>query len=150
MTTSDPYAAMRELSHERIYSLWQLAKLGGALEGDDARLVQAMRDHPEYHDVWEHLTEFEQEQVVVNDVNPLLHVMMHSVVETQAAKNEPPQVRAALKYKTSRGTSRHDAVHEIANVFVQFLWVVLHDRKPFDNAGYRRKVAEMLPKKMRR
>ena len=76
--SSDSYGAMRELSHERNYGLWQAAKQGATFEGEDARLVEAMRDHPEYYDTWEHLTEFGREQVVINGVNPLLHVMMHS------------------------------------------------------------------------
>jgi hypothetical protein len=144
-----PYGVMRELSHERCYAIWQVAKLGGELEDDDARLAQAMRDHPEYYDVWEHLTEFGQAPVELNGVNPLLHVMMHTVVENQAAQNNPPEVRAVLEFKTSRRTSRHQAVHEIANVFAKLLWSVLHDHKPFDSDAYRRKLVKMLPRSKR-
>ncbi len=147
--TSDPYGALRELSHERTYLIWQQAKLGVDLEGDDARLAQALRDHPEYYSVWEHLTEFGQEKVERDGVNPLLHAMMHTVVENQAALNEPPEVRAVLEYKTARRTPRHQVVHEIANAFTELLWVVLHDRQPFDNNAYRRKLAKMLPRAKR-
>jgi hypothetical protein len=148
-TPSDPYGTLREQSHERFYLLWQQAKLGADLEGDDARLVQAMRDHPEYYDTWEHANEFLQEQVTVNGANPFLHVTMHTVVENQAAQNTPPEVCAALEYKILHKTPRHQAVHEIANAFTELLWVVLHDHKPFDDDAYRRKLAKLLPRSQR-
>lgn len=144
-TVSDPYAALRELSHERFYTLWQRAKAGEPLEDEDVRTIQAMRDHPEYYDTWEHANEFLQEQVTVNGVNPFLHVMMHTVVENQAAQDEPPEVHVLLEYKTAR----HQVVHEIANAFTELLWVVLHDHKSFDNDAYRRKLAKMLPRAKR-
>jgi hypothetical protein len=144
-TSSDPYGALREQSHEHYYALWQRAKANERLEGEDALTAQIMRDHPEYYDVWEHANEFLQEQVTVNGANPFLHVTMHVVVENQAAQNEPPEVRAALEYQTLRKTPRHQAVHEIANAFTELLWVVLHDHRPFDNDAYRRKLKKMLP-----
>jgi Domain of unknown function (DUF1841) len=148
-TASDAYREMRELSHERVYQFWQNAKRGDRLEGDDARLVQALRDHPEYYEVWEHANEFLQEQVTIHGVNPLSHAAMHVVVENQAAQDEPPEVRAVLQFKTSHHISRHQAVHEIANVFSQFLWRVLNEREPFDHDEYRRKLKHLLPRSRR-
>ncbi len=142
----DPLGVMRELSHERIHRLWQAAKHATPLEGDDAQLVQAMRDHPEYYEVWDHANEFLQEQLAVEGANPFLHFVMHVVVENQAAQNNPPEVRAVLEFKTSHGTPRHEAVHAIANGFSQLLWRTLQDREPFDNDAYRRKLAKLLPR----
>ena len=56
---SDPYGALREQSRQHFYNLWQLAKVGHApTEGEDALLVQVMREHPEYYDTWAHAIEF--------------------------------------------------------------------------------------------
>lgn len=144
--TPDPYGELRELSHERTYRLWQAAKLGGPLEDDDARLVQAMRDHPEYYEVWDHANEFLQEQVVIEGANPFLHVVMHQVVENQAAQNSPPEVRAVLEFKVSQHVPRHEAVHAVANEFVQVLWQALHNHEAFDNDAYRRRLDKLLPR----
>ena len=148
-TPSDPYGALRELSHERHYALWQAAKQGATFEGEDARIVQAMRDHPEYYDTWEHLTEFGQAQVELNGVNPLLHVMMHTAVETQAADNNPPEVRAVIEFRTAHRVARHETIHVIANLLTQLMWRTLHDAEPFDNEKYRRKLIKMLPRSER-
>lgn len=147
--TSDPYGQLRELSHEHVYQVWQAAKLGGQFEGDDAQLAQAMRDHPEYHDVWEHANEFGQEQMVVEGINPFLHVVMHTVVENQAAQNNPPEVRAVLEFRMSQRRPRHQVVHEIANEFAQILWRTLHDLQPFDNEAYRKGLDKLLPRSRR-
>lgn len=148
-TVPDPFGALREQSHERVYLLWQTAKLGGRFEGDDARLVQAMRDHPEYYDVWDHANEFLHEQATINGTNPFLHVVMHQVVENQAEQNNPPEVRAVLEFKVSHHVPRHEAVHAIANEFAQILWQALHDRKAFDNDVYRQKLEKLLPRSRR-
>jgi hypothetical protein len=148
-TSPDSYGELRELSHERIYLLWQAAKVGGPLEGDDAQLVQAMRDHPEYYEVWDHANEFLQEQVAINGANPFLHVVMHTVVENQAAQGNPPEVPAVLEFKVSHRLPRHQVVHEIANEFAQLLWQALHNREPFDNEAYRRKLDRLLPRSRR-
>jgi hypothetical protein len=146
---NDPYGAMRELSHERIYTLWQAAKANATLTGEDAQLVQAMREHPEYYDTWEHLTEFEREPVVINGVNPLLHVMLHAVIENQAADNNPPEVRALIEFRTAHRVARHQTIHAIANAFTESLWRTLRDGKLFDNDTYRRKLRKLLPRAQR-
>ncbi len=89
--TPDAYGELRELSHERTYRLWQTAKLGGPLEDDDARLVQAMRDHPEYYAVWDHANEFLQEQVAIEGINPFLHVVMHRWSRTKQPRTTRPK-----------------------------------------------------------
>ena len=148
-TTPNLYGEMRELSHERFYTLWQRAKAGEPLEDEDARTVQVMRDHPEYFDTWEHANEFLQEQVVINGVNPFLHLLIHSTVENQIARNDPPEARAVVEYKTSCNIPRHDVIHEIGNEVTKMIWTVLHDNKPADNDAYRRKLAKMLPRSKR-
>jgi hypothetical protein len=145
----DPIGAVRELSHEHVYQLWQAAKLGGHFEGDDAQLVQAMHDHPEYYEIWDHAREFGQEQMTIGGVTPLMHVLMHTAVENQAAQNNPPQVRAVLEYKMSHQMPRHEAVHEIANEFAQMLWLALHDHQAFDNDAYRKRLDRLLSRSRR-
>jgi hypothetical protein len=144
---ADPYAPLRELSHERFHLLWQGAKQGAEFQDDDKLLVQAMREHPEYYDVWEHSNEFLQETVTVDGVNPFLHVTMHSIVESQAAQNRPPEVRALLAHRAAQKKQRHDTVHEIATVFATLLWSLLHDHKQFDGEAYRRNLGKLLPRR---
>lgn len=148
-TSPDPYGDLRELSHERTYQLWQAAKLGDYFEGDYGQLVQAMCDHPEYREAWDHVNEFGQEQMTIDGTNPLMHVAMHTAIENQAAQDNPPEVRAVLAFKTSHQVPRHEAVHEVANEFALLLWQALHDRRRFDNEAYRRRLDKLLPRSRR-
>jgi hypothetical protein len=144
MEESDSYGAMRELSHQNHYLLWQKAKLGSSLEGEDARLVQVMREHPQYYEVWEHAMEYGQELVTIDGVNPFMHVTMHLAVENQLAADDPPEVRAVLEYRISHHTPRHHAVHEIAAIFLPMMHETLRDKTPFDNDAYRRKLRRLV------
>jgi hypothetical protein len=131
------------------HDLWQAAKTGKEFEGEDAFLVQAMRDHPEYHDIWDRPVELGQPPVVINGVNPFLHVVMHSAIEAQAAQNDPPHVRAIIEFRTAHRIARHDIIHAIGAVFTESLWQVLRAGKPFDNAVYQRKLNQLLPRAQR-
>jgi hypothetical protein len=140
---------MRQTSRKRYSDIWQTAKLGGQLEGEDAQLAQVMRDHPEYYDIWESTTELPMEQTTLDEGDPFAHVVVHTVIESQLAQNDPPEVRLVLKYKTSHHVPRHQAIHEIAYVFVQHLWKTLHDKTPFDNDAYRQDLNQLLPRSRR-
>jgi hypothetical protein len=140
---------LRELTHNLGYLLWQQAKLGQTFEGEKALHVKAMRDHPEYYDVWEHANEFLQESVEIDGVNPFLHVTMHTIVENQIAQGQPPEPGAVVEYKTSHNTPRHQCIHEIGVAFTRFLHPVLLDNEPFDEDAYRRELIKMLPRSKR-
>jgi hypothetical protein len=147
---SDPYGALREQSRQHFYNLWQLAKVGHApTEGEDALLVQVMREHPEYYDTWAHAIEFGQELIPAGGVDPFMHALIHSVVENQIAQNNPPETRAVVEYKTSRNIPRHDVIHEIGNEVAKVIWTVLRDNKPADNNAYRRRLVRLLPRAQR-
>lgn len=126
--------------------MWQGAKQGVEFQSDDMLLIGAMREHPEYFDTWEHANEFLQETVTVDGANPFLHVTMHSIVESQAAKNLPPEVSAVLALAPAHGEGRHETVHEIASEFAKCLWTAMHDHRPFDGEAYRRGLAKLLPR----
>ncbi len=134
----------RELSHARIYTLWQAAKHGEEFSGEDALHVKAMREHPEFYNTWEHATEFLEEKVIVNGVNPFLHIYMHSIVENQVIANNPPEVCALFESDKLHGIPRHQTVHEISDLFLEFIFRVIRERQPFDMDDYRRRLTSMM------
>ena len=87
---------MRAISRGDLHDLWQRAKAGEPLEGEEAILARMMQEHTEYVDVWEQLDELGRDELVVSGVSPILHVNMHSVIENQLEQNTPPEVRKAL------------------------------------------------------
>ena len=135
--------AMRDISRGQLHDLWQRAKEGEPLEGEEAMLAEAMKEHTEYVDVWERLDELGGDELVVDGVNPILHVNMHSVIENQLEQNNPPEVREALDGLLRRGASRHEAIHAIAYEFNMELFPVLTHALPFNNKAYKRRLEKI-------
>ena len=134
---------MRIISHDHLRDLWLRAKEGESLEGEEAILARMMQEHVEYKDVWERLDKFGGGELVVNGVNPIMHISMHSVIENQLEQNNPPEVRKALDTLQKRGTSRHEAIHAIAYEFNMELFPVLKNSRPFNNLAYKRRLEKL-------
>ena len=54
--------------------------------------------------------------------NPRLHAVLHAVIETQIASDEPVEARQTLLRLTGEGLTRHDAVHAIGTVLTEFIF----------------------------
>ena len=135
--------AMRAMSRDQMHDLWLRAKEGEPLEGEEVILARLMQEHVEYGDVWERLDELGGEELVVNGVNPIMHISMHGVIENQLEQNTPPEVRKALDGLLKRGVSRHEAIHAIAYEFNMELFPVLKDLRPFNNGAYKRRLEKI-------
>jgi hypothetical protein len=139
--------AMRAMSRDQLHDLWQRAKEGGPLEGEEAILAKAMQEHTEYADAWERLDELGGDELVMDGVNPIMHISMHSVIENQLQQNTPPEVRKALDGLLKRGASRHEAIHAIAYEFNMELFPVLKHSRPFNNSAYKRRLEKIALEK---
>jgi len=102
------FREIRLLSRQQIAHIWQLAQAGGAglLNKEEAAIVRAMKEHTEYHDVWNQLDKFGDREIVIEGANPLLHVVMHGVVENQIREGTPPEVAQVLNACVKRGADR--------------------------------------------
>lgn len=70
-----------------------------------------------------------------------MHSVVHAVVENQLALAQPAEVRRSLARLVSDGLSRHEALHAIGGVVVEFLFPILQakaDPPEFDASGYSR------------
>ncbi len=139
-----PYRQMKELSRQHTHLLWESAQAGMPLTGEDARLVQAMREHAEYGEVWDHLNELSNEEIERDGINPLLHVTIHSTVENQIASDNPKEVRQVVEALTRRGLSRHEAVHCVGGALSEEIFHILKEQRPFDEARYVRKLRQLV------
>jgi hypothetical protein len=71
--------------------------------------------------------------------NLRLHSSMHVVVENQLAEGHPEEARGALSRLRREGLDRHEAIHAIAAVLIEYLFPVLQsgeNAQPFDTDGY--------------
>ena len=122
-----PFDELKSLTRKRLRLLWQQANLGGTFSGEDAHFVQAMRDHPEYADLWGHLDELSDEQIERDGTNPIMHVNIHTTIENQIADGDPPITGKTVQALMRQGLSRHEAVHRVGAVLTEEIWHILQD-----------------------
>jgi hypothetical protein len=136
---------MRQISRAAYADIWRRGISNEGLTGEDAAFFQAMQQHPEYLEYWERAAELAGREVLVNGVNPYLHVAMHTVIERQIADRKPPEADQALFRLTRAGIERHEAMHQILQAFTQIFWEMLQKKTPFDMETYRRRLRAIKP-----
>ncbi|HKY56209.1 MAG TPA: DUF1841 family protein [Anaerolineales bacterium] len=85
--------------------------------------------------------------MVVNGVNPILHVNTHAILENQLEQNNPPEVQQALAELLKRGTSRHEAIQAIAYDLFMEIYKTLTTSRPFNQIAYKRRLEKLAGKK---
>lgn len=133
--------AAKALSRRHIHSLWERSKKDD-LEGlsvEEQRIVKILKDHEE-----EFFNDFEfsdlasdREYDPKTDVNPFLHISIHSAVENQLADKNPIEVFQFYNAMRNKRCSHHDTLHLIGAILAPLMFQVMKERKPFDIDGYR-------------
>jgi len=141
--TQDVYRDVKALTRQRIRLIWEKAQLGEPLSDEDARLVEAMREHSEYADLWGRLDDLTDAQIERDGVNPILHVTIHQTIENQIAGGDPEQTGRTVETLIRQGLSRHEAIHRIGEVLAGEIWHILKEDRPFDEAGFVRKLRQI-------
>jgi hypothetical protein len=54
------------------------------------------------------------------------HSVIHAIVETQLAMNDPASAREALARLTDEGLDRHEAIHALGSILAEHLFEALH------------------------
>lgn len=139
---------MKEFSRSRIWNIWQTGKQGGELEGEEARLYQVLTEHPEHADLWDHLDQAIDEDIMVDGANMELHVVVHTMIENQLAENNPPAAGQVLRVLMQKGLTRHEAVHALAYALVDEISRIQRDRRPYDERHYLRELRKLPSRAM--
>jgi hypothetical protein len=141
---ADLYREMKALTRQHMRLVWEEAQLGMPLTGENARMVSAMREHPEYSDLWGRLDELSDEEIERDGVNPILHITIHSTIENQIADDNPKEVRRVVEALMRQGLTRHEAIHRVGRVLSDEIFHILNEDRPFDEPGYIRKLRQLV------
>lgn len=124
--------------------LWRVRAQGAVedLDADDQALLRAMEMHPELYPLWDRLGFVRPlvGEIVIDDVNPILHVFMDMLVSRQLEQADPPEVGEAVAALQLAGYSRGRALHIVAELFSGHVWEALRGRQAFDRAAYARRL----------
>ena len=70
------------------------------------------------------------------DVNPFLHITIHTAVENQLAAKDPIEVLQFYNAMRKKKCSHHDTIHLIGAILVPLMFDTMKHQKPFDNDRY--------------
>jgi len=137
---------LRSLLAEYDYLLMVSDVLGVPVSEEGEMLRDVIDQHPEYEGF------LPGEEIEVEDgttVNPRLHIAVEAAVQTQIAKDDPPEAREAYLTLLGAGMDGHEARHAIGRVFVETVWLVLQNRLTADpNTYYRNQLRELERQKL--
>jgi len=134
-------ATLRSINPIRFRQLREKAKMND-LEGaskEETRIIKILLDHET-----EYFKEFESSDFVSNREvrpgkrqNPLIHIAIHSLVEAQLDKKDPPEAYRYYLAMREKNHSHHDAIHLVSAIFAYLMLPVVQKKAPFDMARYR-------------
>jgi hypothetical protein len=136
--------ALKMISHQHMHQIWQTSKLGEPLEGEEAVIADAMREHSEYTYLWDQLDVLPDDKLLQAGVNPVLHIQMHAIIENQLSQNDPAEVKNTLSILLKRGLSRHEAVHRIAGIMIEEIFEMQQKRRNFNEKKYLRELKKLI------
>jgi hypothetical protein len=135
---------LQKFTRLQMFDIWNRMKLGEPLEGEEKIIGELMQLHTEFHDTWERIEELaDYEYNPETDVNPFLHISIDSIIVNQVNQKSPPEVEQAYNRLRKKGLGHLDTIHEIDRAFLKELWPMLKYHKPFNNAGYIKKVQRL-------
>ena len=130
----------RSANREYLHFLWEKAKnndLDG-LDDEDRRLAEAMLMHED-----EFFNEFEFADVLHDrefdpdtDVNPFMHITIHTAVENQLAAKDPIEVYQFYNAMRKKKCSHHDTIHLIGAILLPLIFDTMKHQKSFNNDRY--------------
>jgi len=137
-------AEMRRQSRGHLNWIWIKERLGLPISGEDALTAHILREHEEWYDVWDSFGEDPDQDIEIDGVNPVMHVMFHGTAENQLAADNPKDVKLVLEALMRQGLDRHEAIHRIAGVMSEEVYFVMSDKRAFDESAYVQRLWELV------
>ena len=131
--------------------IWEVSALDQeGLSKEDQLLVEIMQLHPQYYELWERLDEVSNEELERDGTNPVMHVLIHQIIENQIDGQSPPETAETLEQLQQQGLSRHEAVHKIGEVLASDMAEMMQTHQTFDNQRYVQSLRQLVRPRRRR
>lgn len=145
------HSILLKSSRQHMHSIWKGANKNDLANLDDEErlLAKIMLEHKD-----QYYNEFELADVLDDyefdpetETNPFMHIIIHSIVETQIQKKDPIETYQFFNAMMNKKANRHDVIHIIGYIFTNFLFPTLKEGKPFDNEMYKKALKFFMNKK---
>jgi hypothetical protein len=125
---------------DHMKEIWEKAKANelGALSEEEQQLGRIMLEHKSVllEDLESGDLKDDGEDDSEAEVNPFVHIMIHSIVENQLEEREPIEAFQFYNAMRKRDCSHHDAIHLIGAILVPLMFSVFEADNSFDVETY--------------
>ena len=132
---------LQSLSRKEFHRIWEDSKAGKALEGEEKVIAHLMKQHPEFHQQFEMADVYADIDLQYDpdkEVNPFLHIAIHTIVENQLAANDPPEVAEFFKRRKYKNETRHETSHMVGVLIMEHIFEIVKNGVSFDLDRYKR------------
>jgi PHD/YefM family antitoxin component YafN of YafNO toxin-antitoxin module len=131
---------LKVLSRKHLHAIWEKTKIDDIedMPPEDQRICRIMREHQrEFFNQFEFadLT-YDHEYDPDTEVNPFLHIAIHTIIESQLENRDPPEVLQFYNAMRKRKCSHHDAIHILGAVLAPLLFGTFQEKGAFDTDRY--------------
>ena len=131
----------RRILRQKMHRIWQTAKSGRLddLNDEEKQMGHIMLEHEEYKDDFDNADSLaDYEYNPDTEVNPFLHVSMHSMIENKLKRQGRNEVREFYDAMKEKGCSHHRIIHLTGLILLPLLYEALKYKRIFDGERYER------------
>lgn len=131
----------KRMMRQKIHRIWQTTQSGNVnnLNEEEKQLAHIMLEHKEYDNDFCNAEDlFDYEYDPDTEINPFMHISVHSAIENQLTEQEPTEVCEFYEAMREKGVSQHAIIHQIGLIFVPLVFHTMVHSKPFDSGRYKR------------
>lgn len=120
------------------FQAWARFGRGLPLSDMEARAVQHIARHPEYHPILDQPERYQTREwpPELGETNPFLHLAMHVTLTEQLAIDQPAGVRDAHRQLLARLGDEHAVEHAMMDCLGEMLWHAQRAQAAPDGAAY--------------
>jgi len=106
------YSNNRDAYRQFFFSVWQKYQKKLPLEAAEARLVDVILQHPEYHSFLEKPDAFTHQEFALEE-NPFIHMSLHMALREQIDMNRPAGIKTVEQELKLKHPDPHQIEHQM-------------------------------------
>lgn len=125
-------------TRQMFFNSWEKYQQKKPLLPLENELVQVILAHPEYHNLLENSTAFEQHAHTpeLGAPNPFLHMGLHLAIREQVATDRPPGIHLIYKKLVKKYSDTLIVEHRMMDQLAECLWHSQKNNLPPDEQNY--------------
>ena len=135
----------RQQLRQMYHDVWQKSQANESLSALESMVAQVIREHPEYHKIFNSDASLQQEYFVEDgNTNPFLHMGLHISLHEQISTDRPAGIRQAYQQLQAKFANAHETEHHMMECLTESLWLAQRNNQPPSESDYLTALKKLL------